>query len=248
MIHIKSKNEINIMRKAGEILSEIENKAMLFVKPGVSTEDLDEYVKRLCEEYEVIPAFLGYRGYSAVGCYGVNDTVVHGLPSKDEVLKEGDIISIDIGVIYKEFHSDRAVTIGIGEVSKNAKKLMNATKDSLYAGIKQVSEGNYIGDIGFAMQSVAELAGFSVVKQMVGHGVGKSLHEDPQVPGYGTPGTGVELKEGMTIAIEAIINEGEGSVNFLEDGWTTKTVDGKLSALYEHTVLVKKTGYEILSK
>jgi len=247
-ITIKSKKEINIMRKAGKILAEIVKQIQEYVKEGVSTSRLDTIAKDLCKENKVKPAFLGYRGYSAAGCYGVNDTVVHGIPSKDEVLKEGDIISVDMGVIYKDYYSDMAVTVGVGDISTNAQRLINATRDSLYAAIRQAKEGKTIGDLGNAIQTVAELAGFNVVREMVGHGIGKNLHEEPQIPGFGTPGEGLELKEGMTLAIEAIINEGAGTIKFLEDGWTTKTADGKLSALFEHSIVVEKDKAEILTQ
>lgn len=247
-VKIKSAEEIKIMRKAGKILSLIRNEIVSNVRPGISTYELDEIANKLCKEKSVKPAFLRYSGYPATACLGVNDTVVHGIPSKEEILEEGDIISVDMGVIYKDYYSDHAVTVGVGEISENAQKLVNATKDCLYSAIKQAKAGNTIGDIGFAIQSVAELAGFSVVKQMVGHGIGRELHEDPQVPGFGNRGEGLELKEGMTIAIEAIINEGDMGIRLLEDGWTTKTIDGKLSALFEHSVLIFKNKAEILTE
>jgi methionyl aminopeptidase len=245
---IKTEKEIKIMREGGRILAGILKSVVDQVKPEVSTLELDIHARDLCKKNKVKPAFLGYRDYPAVVCVGVNDTVVHGIPSKDEILNEGDIISIDMGIIYKDFYSDHAVTVGVGKISKNAEKLINATSDCLSCAIKQSLPGNTIGDIGYTIQSVAKLAGFSVVRQMVGHGIGRNLHEDPQVPGFGEKGKGLKLKEGMTIAIETIINEGKGEIRFLNDGWTTKTIDGKLSALFEHTVVVKAGGAQILTK
>jgi len=244
---IKEENDIKKMREAAKILARIIKKLKKDTKPGVSTYELDKEAFDLCEKNNVKQGFLNYSGYPATGCFGVNDTVVHGIPSKDEVLNEGDIISIDMGVILDGYYSDMAVTIGVGEVADNALKLMNATRDCLYAAIKQAHEGKNIGDLGNAIETIAELSGFSVVRQMVGHGIGRQLHQEPQIPGFGNPGEGMALKKGMTIAIEAIINEGSEKIEFLDDGWTTKTKDGKLSALFEHTVLVGKNKAEILT-
>jgi len=236
------------MRKAGRILSKIVKKIIDKVTPGISTYDLDMIAFNLCKKYKVKPAFLHYHEYPATGCFGVNDTVVHGIPSKDEVLHEGDMISIDMGVIYRNYYSDMAVTVGVGSISKETQKFIDTTKMCLYTAIEKAYDKNTIGDIGYAIQTTAELAGYNVVKQMVGHGIGKNLHEDPQIPGFGNPGEGMVLKEGMTLAIEAIINQGTDSINFLDDGWTTKTDDGKLSALFEHTIIVGKNEAEILTK
>lgn len=245
---IKTEDEIEVMRKAGKILASIVKEIVGSVKIGISTYALDKLARGLCKKNKVKPAFLKYRGYPATACFGLNDTVVHGIPSKEEILKEGDIISVDVGVIYKEYYSDYAVTVGVGEIPKNAQKLVNATRDALYAAIRQAKQGNTIGDLGYAIQSVSELAGCSVVRRMVGHGIGKRLHEEPQIPGFGNKGEGIKLKKGMVLAIETIINEGTGEIKFLDDGWTTKTVDGKLSALFEHTVVVREHKAEILTK
>lgn len=247
-ISIKKEKEISIMRQAGKILDRITKGLVEKVKAGVSTLDLDQFANDLCKKNNVKPAFLGYRDYPATACFGVNSVVVHGIPCEEEVLRGGDIISVDMGIIYKGFYSDKAVTVGVDRIERNAQKLINCTRDALYAAIRQVREGNTIGDLGFAIQSVAELAGFSVVRRMVGHGIGRNLHEEPQIPGFGERGEGIELKEGMTLAIEAIINEGDSEIRFQDDGWTTKTQDGKLSALFEHTVAVRKSGSEILTK
>lgn len=246
-ISIKSEDEIEIMRQAGEILALIEEEVASLVNEGVSTYWLDQRARELYKKHDVKPAFLNYRGYPATTCFGVNDVVVHGIPSREEVLKDGDIVSIDMGLIYKGYYSDRAVTVKVGEISQEAEKLINITRDCLYAAIGQAVTGNRIGDISNAIQTLAEMAGFSVVKQLVGHGIGKNLHEEPQIPGFGEGGTGEELREGMTFAIETIINEGRDEINFLEDGWTTKTVDGKLSALFEHTIVVREGKAEILT-
>jgi len=247
-ITIKTDKEIELMRKSGKILSDIVEEVSQKVREGISTLKLDKFAQDLCKRNAVKPAFLGYRGYPASLCLGVNDTVVHGIPSEDEILKEGDIISLDMGVIYKGYYSDKAITVGVGKIAGNAQKLINATEDALFAGIKQAKVGNTVGHIGFAIESVVDLAGFSVVRQMVGHGIGKALHEDPQIPGFGKRGEGERLENGMTIAIEAIINEGSSDIEFLEDGWTTKTSDGKLSALFEHTVVVGERKATILTK
>jgi methionyl aminopeptidase len=247
-ITIKTDKEIELMRKSGKILSDIVEEVSQKVREGISTLKLDKFAQDLCKRNAVKPAFLGYRGYPASLCLGVNDTVVHGIPSEDEILKEGDIISLDMGVIYKGYYSDKAITVGVGKIAGNAHKLINATEDALFAGIKQAKVGNTVGHIGFAIESVVDLAGFSVVRQMVGHGIGKALHEDPQIPGFGKRGEGERLENGMTIAIEAIINEGSSDIEFLEDGWTTKTSDGKLSALFEHTVVVRERKATILTK
>lgn len=236
------------MREGGRMLADIMREIVSNAKVGNSTLGLDKIANDLCKKNKVKPAFLGYMDYPATACFGVNDTVVHGIPSKDEILNEGDIISIDMGIIYKDFYSDHAVTVGIGDIPENAQRLINTTKNCLDTAVEKATAGNKIGDIGFTIQSIAELAGFSVVKQMVGHGVGRNLHEDPQIPGFGNRGEGLELKEGMTIAIECIINEGDEGIKFLDDGWTTKTDDGKLSALFENSIAINKNKAEVLTK
>lgn len=245
---IKTKEEIEVMRKAGKILARIVIDLEKAVKPGVSTGQIDELAYQMCVDFNVKPAFKGYGGFPATVCTGLNDVVVHGIPGNDEVLQEGDILSIDMGVILDGFYSDHAVTVGVGEISKAAQKLIDGTRLSRDNGIKNAVEGKTLGDIGFAMEETANLFGFSVVKQMVGHGVGRHLHEAPEVPGYGEKGKGMKLKEGMTLAIEAIINQGDENIyTSKEDEWTTRTKDGKLSALFEHTVVVGKTQPIILT-
>lgn len=247
-IKLKTKNEVDIIRQGGKVLAATMEKLIVATKAGVLTGELNVFAGELCSQYKVTPAFLGYRGYPANICIGVNDTVVHGIPSKNEILKKGDIVSLDFGIIHKDYYSDMAVTIGIGQISKAGQKLIQVTRDALNAGIKQATSGNTIGDIGFAIDSTVRKGGFSVVRQMVGHGIGQNLHEDPYVPGYGNKGEGQVLRDGMVIAIEAIINEGKEAINFLEDGWTTKTADGKLSAIFEHTVAIGGRQAEILTK
>jgi methionyl aminopeptidase len=231
VVRIKTEEEISIMRKGGKILANIFREVIASTKEGISTYKLDQLTYDLCKKNKVEPAFLGYRDYPSVGCFGVNDTVVHGIPSKTEILKSGDIVSIDIGIIYRNFYVDRAVTVGVGKISVETESFIQTTRNCLYFAIKQTRDGNHIGDLGNAIETVAKSRGFSVVKEMVGHGIGRDLHEEPQIPGFGNPGEGVELKEGMTLAIEAIINQG----------------DGKLSALYEHTVVIREDGAEILT-
>ena len=247
-IDIKGKDEIEKMRNGGEILAQIMSNLLTKVDECVSTQDIENEAEALFKSKNVIPAFKGYKGYPAIGCFGLNDVVVHGFPSDKDILKEGDILSIDMGLIYEGYYADMAVTKGIGTISENAERLINSTSMALKNAITRAKAGNTIGDIGSAIQSTVELSGFSVVKQMVGHGIGKALHEEPQIPGYGVEGEGIKLEEGMTLAIEAIINEGESDIVFEKDGWTTRTRDGKLSALFEHTVLVRKKDCSILKK
>jgi len=247
-ILLKTKDEIEVMRQAGGILARIISKIKQQVQPGVSTAQLDRIAADLCAQYHVKAGFLGYRNYPATACFSLNDTVVHGVPSEDEVLQEGDIISIDMGIVYKKFFSDMAITVGVGTISDEAQGLLDVTKECLQKAISQACEGKRIGDIGHAIESTARKAGYSVVRQMVGHGIGHNLHEEPQVPGWGTPGTGAMLKKGMVIAIETIINQGTEKIRFLKDGWTTKTADGKLSALFEHSVAIGKKRGDILTK
>ncbi|MEG1426196.1 MAG: type I methionyl aminopeptidase, partial [Oscillospiraceae bacterium] len=217
------------------------------VRPGVSTQDLDRMIREYIEKAGATPSFLGYSGFPASACISVNDVVIHGIPSKGEVLKKGDIVSIDVGANYKGFHGDNAWTFPCGEVSEEAQKLMDATRESLFIGIAKAVPGNRLGDIGSAIQEYVEARNYSVVREFVGHGVGAKLHEDPSVPNYGTPGRGVRLLPGMTIAIEPMVNAGGCKVKILPDGWTTKTADGKLSAHFEHSIAITPNGPVILT-
>lgn len=233
-------DKIEKMRIAGNILSEINRELREMAVEGVTLLEIDEKANELCKKFNVIPAFKGYDGFPKTVCVGVNDVVVHGIPD-NYALKNGDIVSLDMGIKYKGVFSDSAITVGVGQISANAKKLMEATKKAVIEGIKFAKPGNRVGDIGNAMQKAVESEGFSVVIEMVGHGVGYELHEEPYIPGYGEKGEGEKLYEGQTIAIEAIINEGTPDIVISKkDGWTSKTKDGKLSALFEHTVVVGK--------
>lgn len=248
MIIIKTKREIELMRKASAIVAEALLAIKGYVAPGVSTKELEQIAEDIIRSRGGRPAFKGYRGYPSSICASVNDTVVHGIPSSTIVLKEGDIISIDLGVVYRGYIGDAAITIPVGDIKPEVKRLLDVTEKALYIGIQQARVGRRVSDISHAIQSFVESKGYSVVRSFVGHGVGRSLHEDPQIPNFGPPGKGPKLKEGMTLAIEPMVNAGRHEVKVLEDGWTAKTVDGSLSAHFEHTVLVKKSGAEILTK
>ncbi|MCA9376686.1 type I methionyl aminopeptidase [Candidatus Nomurabacteria bacterium] len=226
------------MEEAGVICSEILRNVLSKVSVGVSLIELDQYAEQLCIDNKVIPAFKGYEGFPATLCTGVNDVVVHGIPD-DYVLEDGDVLSVDFGIKYKDVYSDTSYTVIIGEVSDEIKKFVNVVKDATLAGIANAKPGNHVGDIGHAMQEIVEKNGYSVVKEMVGHGIGYDLHEEPYVPGYGRKGKGQELYRGQTLAIEAIVNQGLPDIFIsIDDGWTSYTEDGMLSALFEHTIVV----------
>ncbi len=248
MIIMKSDREIQIMREAGKISQKALMLAGEAVEPGVSTHYLDKIVRNYIEKCGATPSFLGYGGFPASACISVNDVVIHGIPSKSEVLKSGDIVSIDVGAYFKGFHADNAWTFACGSISEEAQKLLDATKESLFEAIKMAKDGSRIGDVGSAVQRYVEARGYSVVREFIGHGVGAKLHEDPSVPNYGTPSKGVRLQNGMTIAIEPMVNMGKPEVKILSDGWTVKTVDKKLSAHFEHTVAVTPEGPVILTE
>lgn len=232
--------KIEKMKIASNMLSDMLKELRLMAKEGITLLDLDDFAEEMCRKEGVLPAFKGYDGFPKTLCVGVNDVVVHGIPN-EYVLKSGDIVSIDMGIKYEGVYSDSAITVGIGQISDNAHKLMEATKLSVLNGIKEAKPGKRVGDIGYAMQKTVEERGFSVVREMTGHGVGYHLHEEPYIPGYGQKGTGEKLYEGQTLAIEAIINEGKPDIYISrEDGWTSTTKDGKLSALFEHTIVVGK--------
>ena len=218
------------------------------VEPGVSTWEIDRVARKYIESQGAVPSFLGYGGFPASACISVNNVVIHGIPSKHQIVKAGDIVSIDIGAIYEGYNGDNAYTFPCGDISPEAQRLLDATRESLYEGIAQAKAGNRLGDIGSAVQRYVEARGYSVVRDFVGHGVGAKLHEDPSVPNYGTPGRGVRLLPGMTIAIEPMVNQGGHKVQVQKDGWTTVTRDGKLSAHFEHTVAITPDGPVILTK
>ncbi len=246
MIIIKSPAEIEIMRAAGRVVGQVLEAVSQAVRPGVSTASLDRQAEEMARSLGAVPAFKGYRGYPYSLCCSLNEQVVHGFPGPGP-LKEGDILSMDFGVILDGFYGDAATTVAVGAISPEASGLLKATEASLMAGIEKAQPGNHLGDISSAVQKVAEGAGFSVVRQFVGHGIGRGLHEEPQVPNFGLPGRGVKLKPGMVLAIEPMINAGGFEVRILQDGWTAVTVDGKLSAHFEHTVAVTADGPRILS-
>jgi len=248
VIRIKKKDEIKRMIIASEILSEAFDAIKKTVAPGISTKTLEKVAEEVVLSKGAKLTFKGYRGYPAGICVSINDEVVHGIPSDKRILKEGDIVSIDIGVTYKGYISDAAITLAVGEVSVRAQRLMDVTREALFKGIEAARVGNTVGDISYAIQSFVESHGYSVVRKFVGHGVGRSLHEDPQVPNYGDRGSGVKLREGMTLAIEPMVNEGTFDIVIMDDGWTAKTADGSLSAHFEHTVLIKRSGPEILTR
>lgn len=235
------------MKDACRISAEALRAAGEAVKPGISTYEIDLIVRNTIEKQGATPSFLGYGGFPASACISVNNVVIHGIPSKNQILKEGDIVSVDVGAYYNGFHGDNAYTFACGKISERAQALLDATKESLYEGIKQAQVMNRIGDIGSAVQRYVEARSYSVVRKYVGHGVGANLHEDPSVPNYGTPGRGIKLLPGMTIAIEPMVNEGTHHVRVLNDKWTVKTIDGKLSAHFEHTVAVTPDGPKILT-
>ena len=247
MVNLKTTRELRLMREAGKISQEALLKAGEAVKPGVTTYELDKIVRTTIEKAGAIPSFLGYGGFPASACISVNNVVIHGIPSKKQILKEGDIVSIDVGACYQGFNGDNAWTFACGEISMEAQKLLDATRESLFEAIKMAQPGNRIGDIGSAVQKYVEARNYSVVRDFVGHGVGAKLHEDPSVPNYGTPGRGVRLLPGMTIAIEPMVNAGGHEVTVLGDGWTTVTRDGRLSAHFEHTIAITPDGPVILT-
>ena len=248
MIVLKTSRELAIMREAGRISAMALKVAGEAVEPGVSTWEIDRVARKYIESQGAVPSFLGYGGFPASACISVNNVVIHGIPSKRQIVKAGDIVSIDIGAMFEGFHGDNAYTFPCGDIAPQAQRLLDATRESLYEGIKQAKAGNRLGDIGSTVQRYVEARGYSVVRDFVGHGVGAKLHEDPSVPNYGTPGRGVRLLPGMTIAIGPMVNQGGYEVQVQKDGWTTVTRDGKLSAHFEHTVAITPDGPVILTK
>lgn len=246
MIVYKSEEEIQAIKKSNQIVAAILFDLGKMVKPGIQTRELDEFALSRTRDMGAIPAFKGYRDFPASLCTSINEEIVHGIPSS-RVLKEGDIISLDFGVIYEGFYGDAAVTHPVGEISSTAQKLIAAAKQSFFEGIKQLKVGNRISDVSSAIQRHVESQGFSVIKTFVGHGIGMSLHEEPQIPNFGAPGHGPKIKPGMVLAIEPMISVGDWNVEILTDKWTAITRDKSLSAHYEHTVAVRENGVEILS-
>jgi len=246
MINYKTDEEIELIKKSADILGRAHAEVAKNIKAGVTTSELDKIAFDYITQNGGTPSFKGYKGYPSSLCISVNEVVVHGLPS-DYVLKEGDVISIDCGVLLNGFHSDSAYTYPVGKISEENEKLLKITKESLYQGIEQAVSGNRTGDIGSAVQHYVENEGYSVVRELVGHGVGKNLHEEPEVPNYGKKGSGVRLQERMVIAIEPMVNMGKKNIFQEKDGWTIRTVDRKPSAHFEHTVVVRKGKAEVLT-
>lgn len=247
MIVLKSEKEIKQMLEACRISAEALKVAGEAVEPGVSTWEIDRVARKYIESKGAKPTFLNYNGFPAAACISINDEVIHGIPSKKRILKEGDIVSIDLGAKLNGYNGDNAATFAVGDVSPEAKRLMDTTRESLYEAIRVAVVGNKIGDIGNAVQRYCEERDYGVVREYTGHGIGKALHEDPSVPNYGTAGRGIRLLPGMTLAIEPMINQGTAAIKKLPDGWTIKTADGKLSAHFEHTIAITKEGPVILT-
>lgn len=247
MIIIKSDSEIDLMRESGKVTGFILKGLENFIKPGLSTADVDRFVENTIRSHGMIPTFKGYGGFPASACVSINDEVVHGIPNKKRILKEGDIVSVDVGSTYKGYVSDAARTYPVGEVSEVATKLMKATKDSFFAGLEFCKVGYRLSDISHAIQVKAEGEGFSVIRDFVGHGVGQEMHEDPQIPNFGKAGRGPRLAKGMVFAIEPMICEGTYEVETLSNNWTVVTLDGKLSAHYENTVVITEGEPELLT-
>lgn len=251
-INLKSKSEIAIMKEGGKILAGILQLLSDKIKPGVFGDELEKIAKEEIKKYGAIPSFKNYRIYKSGApfpssiCVSINDEIVHGFPF-GKLIEDGDIVSIDLGIKYKGLHTDSALSVGAGKISERADKLIKITRESLYKGIEQIKPENRLGDIGLAIQSCVEKNGFSVVRDLVGHGVGRSIHEAPEVPNFGEKGGGLKLYSGMTLAIEPMINAGDYRIKCDPNGWTIKTIDGKLSAHFEHTVAVTEKGYEILT-
>ena len=247
MVSIKSQSEIALMREAGKILAKVHEELKDAIRPGMSTLDIDRLGEKIIRGYGCIPSFLNYNGYPASICVSVNDEVVHGIPHKDHILYEGDIVSLDAGVIYKGYHADAARTYGVGKISDEAAKLIEVTKQSFFEGIKTAKDGNHLHDISNAIADYCESFGYGVVRDLVGHGIGKNLHEDPQIPNFHQRRRGIKLQKGMTLAIEPMVNAGTYEVAWLDDDWTVVSDDGSLSAHYENTILITDGEPEILT-
>jgi methionyl aminopeptidase len=247
MVTLKSPREIEKLRVSNSIVAKVLATLKEAIEPGINTLKLDRLAESLTKQYNAKPAFKGYRGFPYSVCTSVNNQVVHGFPCSTS-LKEGDIISIDFGVFFDGYYGDAAITVPVGEIVEEASRLLRVTEETLYLGIDQARYGNRLSDISYAIQSHAENNGYSVVRKFVGHGIGKELHEEPQIPNYGKPGFGIRLRPGMVLAIEPMVNMGDSDVEILKDGWTAVTKDGSLSAHFEHTIVVTETTPDILSK
>ncbi|MDP8255520.1 MAG: type I methionyl aminopeptidase [Candidatus Alcyoniella australis] len=246
-IVLKTREQIEKMRVANQIVGRVLKRMREYAEPGMSTQQLDDEAVRMLEDAGAKPAFLGYQGYPRSVCTSINSEVVHGIPSADRVLRDGDLLSIDFGVVIDGFYGDSAITIPIGEVSPEALRLIRTTREALWKGIEQALVGNRLFDISHAVQSHVEAAGFSVVRDFVGHGIGQAMHEPPQIPNFGDPGRGVRLRPGMVLAVEPMVNIGSWEIEVLGDGWTAVTRDGSLSAHFEHTFAITDQGPDVLS-
>lgn len=247
MVTVKTAQEIELMRKANQIVRETLDLLEEKIKPGMTTKQLDKIAHDYITKCNAIPSFLGYDGYPASACISIDDEVVHGIPSPRRYVEEGQIVSVDIGSIYKGYNGDAARTFAVGKVSEEKKRLIEVTKQSFFEGVKILREGVRLGDLGHAIQSYVEANGFSVVRALVGHGIGTDMHEDPEVPNYGKAGHGLRLRSNMTIAVEPMVNAGTYDVRLLDDGWTVVTADGRPSAHYENTLAITEDGVDILS-
>jgi methionyl aminopeptidase len=247
MVIFKTRDEITKIRKANQIVAKTLNVLSRAVVPGVSTLELDDIAEREIRTAGAVPAFKGYRGYPATLCASINEEIVHGIPSGDRTLREGDIVGLDLGAVWDGFYGDAALTLAVGKISPEAQRLIDVTRRSLMIAIEAAKTGNRIGDIGHAVQSFVEKQGYSVVRDFVGHGIGRSLHEDPQVPNYGNPGQGHRIKPGMVLAIEPMVCQGNSDVEVLQDNWTAVTRDRSLSAHFEHSIVITEKGPVILS-
>jgi len=247
MITRKNRDQIALMRRAGKVVAEMHEKCSAAAKPGATTMDVDRVAREIIERRGARSNFLGYHGFPAVVCTSPNDVIVHGIPSDKVVLVEGDILSIDCGAIIEGWHADAALTVPIGEIDTESQRLIDVTRQSLWAAIDEVVAGRRLGDIGAAVEGIAEAAGFTVVREYVGHGIGTAMHEEPQVPNYGPAGRGLKLKEGIVLAIEPMVNAGGPETEVLDDGWTVITRDGRRSAHFEHTIAVTEHGPEVLT-
>ncbi len=246
MIKLKSAAEIARMREAGRILAQVMEQVRQYIRPGVTTAELDALAEELIRQRGAIPSFKGYRGFPATACISVNEEVVHGIPGP-RVLREGDIVSLDMGTIWQGYQADMAITVGVGEISPEARRLIEVTQEALQAAIAQAHPGKRLGDISWAIQRTAERHGYNVVREYTSHGIGREMHEDPQILNFGRPGRGIRLRRGMTFALEPMLTMGDWHTRVLDDGWTVVTADGKLSAHFEHTIAIGENGPEVLT-
>ena len=242
MIYLKNAHQLECMRKSGALLFDVLCRLREAIKPDVSTAALDVYAEQLIRKHKAIPSFLDYQGFPASLCVSINEQVVHGIPSESIILREGDVVSIDCGLILDGWHADSAFTVGVGEIDAAKRQLIDVTEESFFRGVRQALNGNHLGDIGHAVQTYAERFGYGVIRDLTGHGIGRNMHEDPSVPNYGAPGRGLKLRPGMTLAIEPMIAMGDHHVAQLEDGWPIVTEDRSICSHYEHTIAVNEHG------